>query len=129
MCDESISFAIQKGVQMSRWYKHNDMADLERVLEEIRMDDIANNRRLPRRFIVSEGLSANVDDIGPLDELITLKKKYKCRLVLDESQSIGVLGTRGVGLTDLFNIPAVELDIIVGLMANALCSSGGFCAG
>jgi serine palmitoyltransferase len=133
VCDESVSFAIQKGVQISRsivrWYKHNDMADLERILEDIRMDDIVNKRRLTRRFIVSEGLSANVGDIAPLDKLIELKKKYKYRLVLDESQSIGVVGSRGAGLTDLFDIPAVEVDMIVGSMANALCSSGGFCAG
>jgi serine palmitoyltransferase len=133
VCDESISFAIQKGIQISRsivrWYKHNDMADLERVLEDIRMDDIVNKRRLTRRFIVSEGLSANVGDIAPLDKLIELKKKYKYRLVLDESQSIGVIGNRGAGLTDLFDIPAVEVDMIVGSMSNALCSSGGFCAG
>lgn len=133
VCDEGVSFAIQKGVQISRsiikWYKHNDMADLERVLEEIRMDDLVHKKRLTRRFIVSEGLSANVGDIAPLPKLIELKKKYKYRLVLDESQSIGVLGSRGAGLTDLFDIPAADVDMIVGSMANALCSSGGFCAG
>ncbi|KAL9551527.1 hypothetical protein MBANPS3_004224 [Mucor bainieri] len=133
VCDDSVSFAIQKGVQISRsivrWYKHNDMADLERVLEEIRMDDIVHKKRLTRRFIVSEGLSANYGDIAPLDKLVELKKKYKYRLVLDESQSIGVVGSRGAGLTDLFDIPAVDIDMIVGSMANALCSSGGFCAG
>lgn len=133
VCDEGVSFAIQKGVQISRsiikWYKHNDMADLERVLEEIRMDELVHKKRLTRRFIVSEGLSANVGDIAPLPKLIELKKKYKYRLVLDESQSIGVLGSRGAGLTDLFDIPAADVDMIVGSMANALCSSGGFCAG
>lgn len=133
VCDDAVSFAIQKGVQISRsivrWYKHNDMADLERVLEEIRMDDIVHKKRLTRRFIVSEGLSPNVGDIAPLDKLVELKKKYKYRLILDESCSIGVLGSRGAGLTDLFDIPAADVDIIVGSMANALCSSGGFCAG
>ncbi|KAI8645245.1 pyridoxal phosphate-dependent transferase [Parasitella parasitica] len=133
VCDDSVSFAIQKGIQISRsivrFYKHNDMADLERILEEIRMDDIIHKKRLTRRFIVSEGLSTNYGDIAPLDKLVELKKKFKYRLVLDESQSIGVVGSRGAGLTDLFGIPAVDVDMIVGSMANALCSSGGFCAG
>ncbi|KAI7902791.1 pyridoxal phosphate-dependent transferase [Cokeromyces recurvatus] len=133
VCDDSVSFAVQKGIQISRsivrWYKHNDMADLERVLEEIRMDDLVHKKRLTRRFIVCEGLSTNYGDIAPLDKLIEIKKKYKYRLILDESQSFGVVGPRGAGLTDLFQIPATEVDIIVGSMANALCSSGGFCAG
>ncbi|KAI9485518.1 MAG: pyridoxal phosphate-dependent transferase [Benjaminiella poitrasii] len=133
VCDDSVSFAVQKGVQISRsivrWYKHNDMADLERVLEEIRMDDIMHKKRLTRRFIVSEGLSANYGDIAPLDKLVEIKKKYKYRLILDETNSFGVLGRRGAGLTDLFEVPAADVDIIVGSMANTLCSSGGFCAG
>jgi 7-keto-8-aminopelargonate synthetase-like enzyme len=35
---------------------------------------------------------------------VELKKKFKYRLILNESQSIGVLGRRGAGLTDLYNI-------------------------
>jgi serine palmitoyltransferase len=105
------------------------MDDLERVLEEIRQDDLRHKKRLTRRFIVSEGLSLNCGDIAPLDKLVALKRKYRYRLILDESQSIGVLGSRGAGLTDYFDIPSVDVDIIVGSMANALCSSGGFCAG
>jgi 7-keto-8-aminopelargonate synthetase-like enzyme len=42
--DEGVNFAVQKGVQISRsnvrWFKHNDIEDLERVLEEIRVDDL-----------------------------------------------------------------------------------------
>lgn len=133
VCDDAVQFSIQKGVQISRsivkWYKHNDMQDLKRVLEEIHMDDINHKKRLTRRFIVSEGLSSNYGDIAPLDKLVELKKKYKYRLILDESNSIGTLGHQGAGLTDLFSIPASEVDIIVGSMCDAFCSSGGFCAG
>jgi len=43
--DEGCNFAIQKGTQISRsvirWYKHNDMADLERVLESINKESRA----------------------------------------------------------------------------------------
>lgn len=44
MCDsdDGCNFAIQKGTQISRsnikWFKHNDMADLERVLESIKKE-------------------------------------------------------------------------------------------
>ncbi|CAG8567629.1 5870_t:CDS:10 [Paraglomus occultum] len=122
---------ICKGVQISRstvkWYNHNDMEDLERVLKEIQ--DNAKNRRLTRRFIVTEGISEYYGDIAPLHKLIELKKKYKYRLILDESLSIGTLGRRGAGLTDYFNINSKEVDMIVGSMCNALSAAGGFCAG
>ncbi|KAG2185030.1 hypothetical protein INT43_000943 [Umbelopsis isabellina] len=131
--DDGVNFAVQKGVQISRsnvrYFKHNDMEDLERVLEEIRVDDLVHKKRLTRRFIVTEGLFANHGDIAPLPKIIDLKFKYKYRLILDESQSIGVVGKRGAGLTDLYNVNAAEIDMIVGSMATTLCASGGFCAG
>ncbi|CAO3642593.1 unnamed protein product [Cunninghamella blakesleeana] len=131
--DEGVNFAIQKGVQISRsnirWFKHNDMNDLERVLNDVQMDTLRHKKRLTRRFIVTEALFANHGDISPLPALIELKKKFKYRLILDESQSIGVLGNRGAGATDHFNVDAKEVDMIVGSLATTLCSSGGFCAG
>ncbi|KAI8644539.1 pyridoxal phosphate-dependent transferase [Parasitella parasitica] len=155
--DEGVSFAIQKGVQISRsivkTFKHNDMEDLERVLNEINTEHAIHRKRLTRRFIVTEGLFANYGDIAPLDKLVIhyhmlhlegktkqpcftmllsqveLKKKFKYRLILDESQSIGVLGSKGAGLTDLFKIDAKEIDMITGQLSNAICGSGGFCTG
>ncbi|KAF8938793.1 serine palmitoyltransferase [Dissophora ornata] len=134
VADEGCNFAIQKGTQISRsaikWYKHNDMADLERVLQSIQKETTVNKKRpLTRRFIVTEGLFQNSGDIAPLDKIMELKHKYKYRLILDESSSFGVLGKTGRGLTELYNIPAKEIEMIVGSMANTLASSGGFCAG
>ena len=58
-----------------------------------------------------------------------LKKKYKYRLILDESSSFGMIGAHGRGLTEYFNIPASEIDILTGSMATGLTTGGGFCAG
>ncbi|KAF4804138.1 Serine palmitoyltransferase 1 [Turdus rufiventris] len=74
--DEAACFAIQKGLQASRsnikLFKHNDMADLERLLKEQETEDQKNPRkaRVTRRFIVVEGLYMNTGDICPLPELI-----------------------------------------------------------
>jgi hypothetical protein len=42
--DDGSNFAIQKGTQISRsnikWFKHNDMADLERVLQSIQKESV-----------------------------------------------------------------------------------------
>ncbi|RHZ82777.1 hypothetical protein Glove_103g270 [Diversispora epigaea] len=133
VADEGCNFAIQKGIQISRssikWYKHNDMKDLEKILQKIKDEDIETGRRLTRRFIVTEGIFENYGDISPLPKLIELKKKFKYRLILDETFSIGTLGKRGAGLTDYFDVNPQEVDMIVGSMCHALHSSGGFCSG
>jgi serine palmitoyltransferase len=61
--------------------------------------------------------------------LIDLKKKYKFRLIVDETLSFGVLGKRGAGIADHYGIDPKEIDIITSSMANTLASGGGFCAG
>ncbi|RKP27202.1 serine palmitoyltransferase 1 [Syncephalis pseudoplumigaleata] len=133
ICDDGAAFTIQRGIQLSRshvkYYKHNDMADLERVLKEVDAEERKKKRPLTRRFIIAEGLSQNYGDIAPLPDLIRLKKQYKYRLILDESLSVGVLGKHGRGLTEHFNVPASDVDMLAGNMANSLCSAGGFCAG
>ncbi|KAF9205646.1 serine palmitoyltransferase component [Haplosporangium sp. Z 27] len=134
VADEGCSFAVLKGTQISRstvkWFKHNDMNDLERVLESIRVESLAHKKRpLTRRFIVTEGLFQNYGDIAPLDKIMELKHKYKYRLILDESSSFGTLGKTGRGLTELYNVSSKDIDMIVGSMANTLSSAGGFCAG
>lgn len=86
------------------------MHDLERVLEDIRIDDLTHRKRLTRRFIVTEGIFSNHGDVTPLDRLVELKDKFKYRLILDESLSIGVVGKHGGGLTDLYNIKATKTE-------------------
>ncbi|KAK9765895.1 serine palmitoyltransferase component, variant 2 [Basidiobolus ranarum] len=117
VCDEGANFAIQKGIQISRsnvrYFKHNDMNDLERVLDGILREDLITKRPLTRRFIVVEGLSLNYGDIAPLKKLIEIKHTYKYRIILDESLSFGVLGKRGAGLTDHFNVPVCCTQLYV----------------
>lgn len=133
ICDESINFALQKGVQISRssiyYYKHNDMQDLERLLDRISSEAKNSKKPLNRRFIVFEGVSQYYGDICPLPRILELKRKYKFRLIADESFSFGILGRKGAGITDYFNIDPKDVDIIVSSMANSLGSNGGFCAG
>ncbi|KAG0038868.1 serine palmitoyltransferase component [Podila clonocystis] len=134
VADDGCNFAVLKGTQISRstvkWFKHNDMADLEHVLESINKEFRTHKKRpLTRRFIVTEGLFQNYGDMAPLDKIMELKHRYKYRVILDESNSFGLLGKTGRGLTELYNISPRDVDMIVGSMANTLSSAGGFCAG
>jgi len=72
--DKGVNFAIQKGLQISRstvrWFEHNNLADLERVLEEIRVEHLRSRKPLTRRFIIVEGLSENYGDIIDLPRVV-----------------------------------------------------------
>ena len=60
VADRGVSFAIQKGIQISRstvrWYDHNDLKSLEDVLENIEKERKKRRQPLTRRFIITEGI-------------------------------------------------------------------------
>ncbi|KAH9029580.1 serine palmitoyltransferase [Lactarius pseudohatsudake] len=128
-----INFAIQRGLQIScstvRWFDHNDLKSLEDVLLSIEKERRKRRGPLTRRFIVTEDIFGKDGAMVNLPKLIELKHKHKYRLILDESISFGTVGRTGRGLTELYNVPATQIDMIIGLVANTLNSSWGFCAG
>lgn len=130
--DTGVSMSIQKALIVSRcdieWFNHNDMKHLENILEEI-TPMLDKQKPLKRRFIVTEGFFTNDGSIANLPKIIELRKQYKYRLFLDESNSIGVVGKTGKGLTEHFDIPRSDISITVGTLAKAFASSGGFCVG
>ncbi|KAI5988412.1 serine palmitoyltransferase subunit I, partial [Pisolithus albus] len=133
VADRAVNFAIQKGIQISRstvrWYDHNDLKSLEDVLVSVEKDRRKRGAPVTRRFIITEGIFERDGEIVDLPKLIELKHKYKYRLILDESISFGSVGRTGRGLTELYNVPASQVDMLIGSVANGLCSAGGFCAG
>lgn len=133
VADRGVNFAIQKGLQISRctvrWYDHNDLKSLEYVLESVEKERRKKRGPLTRRFIVTEGIFDLDGAMSDLPKLVELKFKYKYRLILDESVSFGSVGRTGRGLTELYNVPASQIDMLVGSIANGLTSCGGFCAG
>ncbi|CAN8229147.1 unnamed protein product [Cochlearia groenlandica] len=77
-----------------------------------------------RRYIVAEAIYQNSGQIAPLDEIIKLKEKYRFRVILDESNSFGVLGPSGRGLAEHNNIPIEKIDIVMVAMGHALATEG-----
>lgn len=72
VADEAVNYAIRKGIQISRstvrWYKHNDMEDMQRVLQRVTKEQA--KKPLTRRFIVTEALFENVGDMVDLPKLV-----------------------------------------------------------
>lgn len=130
--DSGINVALQKALVVSRcdieWYDHNDMEHLEQILEEL--DPILSKKKpLKRRFIITEGLFSYSGALLDLPKMVELKNKYKYRLFIDESLSIGTLGDTGRGVCEHFGIPRSEVAITIGSLATTFASSGGFCVG
>lgn len=129
--DEGVHWGIQNGLYLSRstivYFKHNDMDSLEKTLEKVTLEN--KRARKLRRYIVVEGLYQNSGQIAPLDKIVRLKEKYRFRVILDESNSFGVLGTSGRGLTEYHGVPVEKIDIITAAMGHALATEGGFCTG
>ncbi|MFQ6644976.1 hypothetical protein Gotur_019689 [Gossypium turneri] len=129
--DEGVHWGIQNGLYLSRstivYFKHNDMDSLEKTLEKI----TAQNKRAEklRRYIVVESVYQNSGQIAPLDKIIKLKEKYRFRVLLDETNSFGVLGRTGRGLTENCGVPIEKIDIVTAAMGHALATEGGFCTG
>jgi serine palmitoyltransferase len=131
--DDGVNYAVQTGVKLSRseviYFKHNDMADLERVLKQVQQKDRGSKKKLNRRYIVVEGLFFNFGDIVNLPKVMELKEKYKYRLMLDDSYGIGVLGKTGRGVCEYFNVNVRDVEFITGSLEPITSSVGGFCCG
>lgn len=133
--DEGVHFAIQKGILASRsdvrYFKHNDVNDLERLLKIQEEDDLKNPKkaRVTRRFLVIEGLYLNHADLCPLPHMVKLKHKYKVRIFLDESISFGSIGVNGRGVTEHYNVPISEIDLLSSSLEYSMAAIGGFCCG
>lgn len=135
LVDERCNESIMVGVRLSRarvlYYKHNDSDDLEDKMKLVQAEDERLGRKptSQRRFVVFEGLFRNTGEVAKLDKIYQLKMTYKWRLFADECLSFGVLGKHGRGVSELFDVPADCIEILIGSMETVLASVGGFCVG
>ncbi|XP_050598811.1 serine palmitoyltransferase 1 [Bombus affinis] len=133
--DEQVNFAIQKGLDATKanitYFKHNDVNDLSNLLMKQAKIDEQNLKKAAKikRFLIVEGIYMNTGNICPLPELVALCRQYKLRIFIDESISFGTLGKHGKGITEHFDVPKHEIDMIMGSLDWAMGSIGGFCVG
>ena len=102
-------------------YRHNDMADLERVLKMHQDDDAG-------KLIVSDGVFSMGGDIVDLPKMVELGKQYGARIMIDDAHSVGVLGDHGRGTAEHFGLED-QVDIVMGTFSKSFASIGGFIAG
>lgn len=121
--DKDDHASIVDGARLSwgttKRYRHNDIADLERVLESIEPEKGV--------LVVVDGLFSMEGDIAPLPQIIPLCKKYGARLMVDDAHAMGVLG-RGRGTAAHHGVTK-DVDLIMGTFSKSFASLGGFIAG
>jgi 8-amino-7-oxononanoate synthase len=123
ICDKEDHASILDGCRLSlgelRRFKHNDVADLERVL--------AGCSRDVGRLVVVDGVFSMSGEIAPLAEIVECCRQYGARLMVDDAHAIGVTGG-GRGTAAQFGVTD-SVDLIMGTFSKSLASVGGFVAG
>ena len=123
ICDDRDHASIVDGRRLSfatqLHYKHNDMADLERVLQRCEPDKV--------KLIIVDGVFSMEGDLAKLPEIVELKHKYNASIMVDEAHGLGVFGRQGRGVYDHFGVTD-DIDLIMGTFSKSMASIGGFIA-
>lgn len=102
-------------------YKNADMEDLERCLKE------AQAQRF--RIICTDGVFSMDGNVAPMDKICDLAEKYNALVMVDECHSAGVVGPKGRGVSELYNLYG-RIDIHTGTLGKAFGGAiGGFTTG
>jgi len=104
-------------------YKHSDVSDLARQLEEDK------NKDYRLRIIATDGVFSMEGDLAPLDQLVEIAKKYNAMLVVDDSHAVGVCGKRGRGTPEAKGVHG-QVDVLTGTLGKAIGgAAGGYISG
>ena len=106
-------------------YPHNNMENLEKEL--IRAKNIVEKTG-GGILVITEGVYGMAGDLGKLDEIVELKKKYNFRILVDDAHGFGTMGKTGAGTGEHFGVQD-EIDVYFGTFAKAMAGIGAFVAG
>jgi glycine C-acetyltransferase len=123
--DELNHASIIDGARLSRAtikvFKHKDVKDCERILQE--------HASFPgKKLIITDGVFSMDGDIAPLPELCSLAEKYDCIMMVDDAHASGVMGRNGRGTVDHFDCHG-RVHIQVGTLSKAIGVMGGYVCG
>jgi len=123
--DELNHASIIDGVRLCKAkrlrYRHSDMADLERALQE------ADSSKV--RLIATDGVFSMDGDMARLPDICALADRYKAVVMVDDSHATGILGAGGRGTPEHLGVLS-RVDIITSTLGKALGgAAGGFTSG
>jgi 8-amino-7-oxononanoate synthase len=102
-------------------FRHNDVADLERILHRA-------SRHPGGKLVVVDGIFSMEGDLADLPHIVPLAKRHGARVMVDEAHSVGVMGPTGAGTAEHFGLQD-DVDILMATFSKSFASLGGFVAG
>jgi glycine C-acetyltransferase len=127
--DELNHGSIIDGVRLSRGertvYKHNDMNDLTRVLDEAEK----HTPQYRRILIITDGVFSMDGDIAPLDQVARLGTEHGAMVYVDDAHGEGVLGEGGRGILSHFHLDHKNVHVEMGTFSKAYGTVGGHISG
>ena len=106
-------------------FPHNNIENLEKQLERAaRIIDETGGGIL----VITEGVFGMSGNMGKLDEILELKKKFDFRLLVDDAHGFGTMGENGVGAGEALGVQD-KIDLYFSTFAKSMASVGAFVAG
>ncbi|GAB4445854.1 MAG: pyridoxal phosphate-dependent aminotransferase family protein [Anaerolineales bacterium] len=109
---------LMSGAEFRR-FRHNDMEHLEGLLRNA-PPEVA-------KLVIADSVFSMDGDIIDLPKMVALCKQYNAWLMIDEAHSVGVLGKRGTGIEEHFDMYGA-IDIKMGTLSKTIPSVGGYVA-
>ncbi len=123
-CDRLSHASILDGIILSRArffrFRHNDLDSLEYLLKKERY-------KFRNSLIITETVFSMDGDIAPLKEIVELKERYSCLIMVDEAHATGIFGKTGAGIAEEKDVTD-HIDLIMGTFSKALGSFGAYLA-
>ena len=104
-----------------RVFKHNDLSDLEAILQWA-------DEREGNTLVISESVFSMDGDQAPLRDLVQLKNRYGAWLMLDEAHATGLYGAGRRGIAEEIGM-AEHVEVQLGTLGKALGAAGGYICG
>jgi glycine C-acetyltransferase len=106
-------------------YPHNDIDNCEKQLQRAtKLVEETGGGIL----VITEGVFGMAGDLGKLDKIAELKKKYNFRLLVDDAHGFGTMGPTGAGTGEHFGVQD-KIDLYFATFAKSMAGIGGFIAG
>ena len=104
-----------------RVFKHNDLADLESILQWA-------DEREGNTLVITESVFSMDGDLAPVRDLVQLKNRYGAWLMLDEAHATGLYGEGRRGIAEEIGM-AEHVEVQLGTLGKALGAAGGYICG
>ena len=120
LCHASlIDGAALSGAKVFR-FRHNDAQHLAALLE-------VNRLKFSEALVVTESVFSMDGDVAPLPELVEVKQRFNCQMLVDEAHATGIFGPGGAGLVEAGGLTP-QVEIIMGTFGKALGGFGAYVA-